>query len=44
MIRVYDTNALCQYEEILRIWDMEAEIAVMQKAIADLECIERTKK
>ncbi len=44
MIRVYDTSALCQYDEILRIRHMEAEIADMQKAIADLECIERTKK
>ena len=33
MIRVYDTNALWRYDEILRIRHLEAEIAGMQKDI-----------
>ena len=33
MLRGYDTNALWQHDEILRIRHLEAEIAVMQKEI-----------
>ncbi len=52
MIRVYDTNALWRYDEILRIRHLEAEIADMQKdidrqkqkAVAAMERLERTKK
>ncbi len=52
MIRVYDTNALWQHDEILRIRHLEAEIAEMQKdierqkqrAVAAVERLERTKK
>jgi len=33
MLRVYDTNALWRYDEILRIRHLEAEIADMQKEI-----------
>ncbi len=52
MFRVYDTNALWRYEEILRIRHLEAEIADMQKeidrqkqkAVAAEERLERTKK
>ncbi len=52
MIRGYDTNALCQHDEILRIRHLEAEIADMQKeidrqnekAVAAVERPERTKK
>ncbi len=52
MIRVYDTNALWRYDEILRIRHLEAEIADMQKeidiqkqkAVAAVERLERTKK
>ncbi len=52
MIRVYDTNALWRYDEILRIRHLEAEIADMQKEIdrqkqkagAAVERLERTKK
>ncbi len=35
MIRVYDTNALWRYDEIIRIRHLEAEIADMQKDITD---------
>ncbi len=52
MFRVYDTNALWQYDKILRIRHLEVEIADMQKdielqklkAIAANERLERTKK
>ncbi len=52
MIHVYDTNALCRHDEILRIRHLEAEIADMQKeidrqkqkAVAAVERLERTKK
>jgi len=52
MIRVYDTNALWQHDEFLRIRYLEAEIADMQKeidrqkqkAVAAEERLERTKK
>ena len=52
MIRVYDTNTLWWYDEILRIRHLEAEIVEMQKdidrqkqkAIAAVERLERTKK
>ncbi len=52
MIRVYDTNALWRYDEILRIRHLEDEIADMQKeidrqkvkAVAAVERLERTKK
>ncbi len=52
MIRVYYTNALWRHDEILRIRHLEAEIADMQKgidrqkqkAVAAMECLERTKK
>ena len=52
MIRVYDTNALWRHDEIIRIRDLEAEIAAMQKdierqkqeAVAANEGLERTKK
>ncbi|MCH7911739.1 MAG: hypothetical protein IH856_01695 [Deltaproteobacteria bacterium] len=52
MIRVYDTNALWQHDEILRIRHLEAEIADLQKdierqkekAVAAVERLERTKK
>jgi len=52
MIRVYDTNALWQHDEILRIRHLKAEIADMQKdiewqkekAVAAVERLERTKK
>ncbi len=52
MIRVYDTNALWRHDEILRIRHLEAEIADMQKeidrqkqkAVAAMECLERTEK
>ncbi len=52
MIRVYDTNALWRHDEIIRIRDLEAEIAAMQKdierqkqkAVAAMERLERTKK
>ncbi len=52
MIRVYDTNALWRYDEIIRIRHLEAEIAEMQKdierqkqkAVAAMERLERTKK
>ncbi len=51
MIRPYDTNALWWHDEIIRIRHLEAEIADMQKeierqkekAVADNECLERTK-
>jgi len=51
-VRVYDTNVLWRYDEILRIRHLEAEIADMQKdierqkekAVAAVERIERTKK
>ncbi len=33
MIRVYDTNALWRYDEIIRIRHLEAEIGEMQKKI-----------
>ncbi len=52
MIRGYDTNALWQHDEILRIRHLEAEIAEMQKnieiqkekAVAAMKRLERTKK
>ncbi len=52
MIRVYDTNALWRHDEIIRIRNLEAEIADMQKdieiqkekAVAAKERLERTKK
>ena len=52
MIRVYDTIALWQHDEILRIRHLEAEIADLQKdierqkekAVAAVERLERTKK
>ncbi len=52
MIRVYDTNALWRYDEILRIRHLEAEIADMQKeidrqkqkAVAAVERFQRLKK
>ncbi len=52
MIRGYDTNALWQHDEILRIRHLEAEIADMQKeiekqkekAFGAVERLERTKK
>ena len=52
MVRVYDTNALWQHDEILRIRHLEAEIADLQKdierqkekAVAAVERLERTKK
>ncbi len=52
MIRVYDTNALWRHDEILRIRNLEAEIASMQKeidrhkqkAVAAVERLERSKK
>jgi len=47
----YDTNALWRHDEILRIRQMEAGIADMQKeidrlkqAVAAMERLERTKK
>ncbi len=51
-IRVYDTNALWRHDEILRIRNVEAEIAEMQKeidrqkqkAVAAEERLQRTKK
>ena len=36
-VRVYDTNALWQYDKILRIRHLEAEIADMQKEIDRLK-------
>ena len=52
MIYVYDTNALCRHDEILRIRHLEAEIADMQKdieiqkqkALAGEERFQRLKK
>ena len=52
MFRGYDTNALWQHDEIIRIRHLEAEIADMQKdidrqkqkAVAAVERLERTKK
>ncbi len=52
MIRVYDTNALWQHDEILRIRHLEAEIADMQneidrqkqEAVAAMERLERLMK
>ncbi len=52
MIRVYGTNALWRYDEIIRIRHPEAEIADIQKeierqkqeAVAAMECLERTKE
>ncbi len=52
MFRVYDTNALWRYDEIIRIRHLEAEIGEMQKeidsrkqkAVAAVERLERTKK
>ncbi len=52
MIRGYDTNALWQHDEILRIRHLEAEIADMQneidrqkqEAVAANERLERAKK
>ncbi len=51
-VRVYDTNALWQYDKILRIRHLEVEIADMRKdierqkrkAVAAVEHLERTKK
>jgi len=52
MIRIYDTNALWQHDEILRIRHLEAEIAARQeeierqkeKAVAAMERLERLMK
>ena len=52
MIRVYDTNALWRYDEILRMRHLEAEIADLQKdierqkekAVAAVERLERLMK
>ncbi len=33
MLRIYDTNALWQHDEIIRIRDLEAEIAARQEEI-----------
>ncbi len=52
MIRVYDTNALWRHDEIIRIRQLEAEIADIQKeidrqkqkAVAAEERFQRTKK
>ncbi len=51
-LRVYDTNALWRHDEILRIRNLEAEIADMQKdierqkqeAVAAVERLQRLKK
>ena len=52
MIHGYDTNALWRHDEIIRIRDLEAEIADMQKdidrqkqkAVAAVERLERLMK
>ncbi len=51
-LRVYDTNALWRHDEILRIRNLEAEIAALQKdierqkqeAVAAVERLQRLKK